>query len=143
MPHAQLALPLFIIAAIVLFALGYTLSRRKRAAPSLVTAGQSALMTTLAEAAAEASAVAKRKRMVIARIAQAHDQVSWFAQSIASVIPVYHKREEDGAFEKLPGPLPRAGDDPESVSRVGTRARSLYIRKQDFKSYVHWARSVQ
>ncbi|HUO94531.1 MAG TPA: hypothetical protein VMU22_16515 [Rhizomicrobium sp.] len=90
-------------------------------------------MMSLLEAAKTAYETARREHMVIVTVAEraAHEgAIGWFAQSIAGVIPVYR----GGAardFEKLAAPS------------VGTDLQSLYIRKQDFQTYVRWARSMQ
>jgi len=90
-------------------------------------------MLPLMEAAASVCAAAKRERMVIMTVAEkaGAGPVAWFAQSIASIIPVYRMGNAN-AFEKLQG-----------GTSVGTESQSLYIQKRDYKTYASWARSMQ
>ena len=89
-------------------------------------------MLQVREAAAAAFEAAKRERLAVAFLAESvEDPVAWFAQSIASVVPVY-SRSQDGAFEKV-----------DNAKSVGTPSQSLYIRKRNYQTYLGWARSVQ
>ena len=122
---------MFVVAAASLFAIGRA---RGRGAPPLLIAGDGKTpMMSLMEAAKAAYETARRERMVIATVAErAADEgaVSWFARSIAGVIPIY-RGGKAGNFEKLAG------------TSVGSEMQSLYIRKQDYQTYVRWARSMQ
>jgi hypothetical protein len=127
--------PLLLIAAVaaLLFALGYLLVRKRRAAPALIARDGSKKMLALTEAATSVYDAAKHERMVIVTVAEKANggPLPWFAQSIANVIPVYRIGISD-AFEKLQG-----------GASIGTELQSLYIQKQDYQTYVRWARSMQ
>jgi hypothetical protein len=90
-------------------------------------------MLSLQDAAASAYESAKRKRMVIATVADragaTQDAIAWFVQSIASVIPIYRRR--NGSFKKV---------DPSSAH---VASGPLHIFKRDLAAYLRWARSVQ
>ena len=122
---------LFVIAAVSLFAIGRP---RGRAAPPLLIAGNGKTpMMPLMDAAKAAYETARRERMVIATVAErapADGVIDWFARSIAGVIPIYCSSNA-GNFEKLAG------------TGFGAELQSLYIRKQDYQTYVRWARSMQ
>ena len=124
---------LIAVIAVSLFALGYVLAHRRRAAPALIERKWIGKMLPLMEAAASVCAAAKRERMVVMTVAEkaGAGPVAWFAQSIASIIPVYRMGNAN-AFEKLPG-----------ATSVGTESQSLYIQKRDYKTYASWARSMQ
>ena len=87
-------------------------------------------MLPIEEAAMQAYADAKREGMTIAWVAEnardAQSPVDWFARSIAGVVPVF--RKSGAAYEPA-----AAGADP----------GSLYIRKQDYRTYIDWARTMQ
>jgi len=125
---------IFILMALLLFGLGHLLSTlSRRAAPAHVNDKRGNKMQSLSQAAHAAFEAAKRERMPIARVAQnAPDgPQSWFAQSIASVVPVY--RADGGAtYEKL-----------SRKNEIRAELPSLYIRKRDYQSYVRWARTMQ
>jgi len=90
-------------------------------------------MMSLREAAEAAYEIARRERMVIVTVAERASEdgaIGWFAKSIAGVIPIY-RNDSAGSFEKLAG------------GGVGTELQALYIRKQDYQTYVRWARSMQ
>ena len=122
---------LFAVVAVFLFALGHLLSRTRRAAPALIARSGSKRMLPLTQAATSVYDTAKRERMVVVTVAEKAGEgpVSWFAKSIASVIPVY-RIGISNAFEKLQG-------------AAGAELQSLYIQKRDYKTYVRWARSMQ
>ncbi len=88
-------------------------------------------MLSVMEAATRAYEAAKREGMVIAWVAEnARDPegpTGWFARNIVGVVAAY--RKSDGGFEKTQG--------------VGTEPQSLYIRKQDYRTYIDWARGMQ
>ena len=90
-------------------------------------------MMSLMDAAKAAYEIAQRERMVIVFVAErAREEgaIGWFARSIAGVIPIYRSGHA-GSFEKLAG------------ASEGHELQSLYIRKQDYQTYVRWARSMQ
>ena len=90
-------------------------------------------MMPLMDAAKAAYEIARRERMVISTVAErapADGVIDWFARSIAGVIPIYCSGNA-GGFEKLAG------------TGAGAELQSLYIRKQDYQTYVRWARSMQ
>lgn len=122
---------LFVIAAVSLFAIGRA---RGRAAPPLLIAGNGKTpMMSLMDAAKAAYEIARREQMVIVTVAERAPEdgaIGWFARSIAGVIPIYRSGNA-GNFEKL------------ASAGVGGELRSLYIRKQDYQTYVRWARSMQ
>ena len=124
---------LFAAAVALLFALGHFLARKRRAAPALIARDAAQKMLALTEAAMSVYDAVKRERMVIATVAEKADAgpLSWFALSIASVVPVYRIGVSD-VFEKFQG---GAG--------IGTELQSLYIQKRDYRTYVRWARSMQ
>lgn len=125
---------LFAVAALALFAVGDVLARRRRLAPGRIVDDGKTKMMSLMDAARSIYEAARRERMVIVTVAERMDgapgATAWFAQSIASVIPVYRARDAQ-EFEKLSG------------QSVGTDWHSLYIRKQDYQTYIRWARSMQ
>ena len=89
-------------------------------------------MMSLMDAAKAAYEIARREEMVIVTVAErAPDDgaIGWFARSIAGVIPIY--RGSNAGFEKFAG------------ASVGSELQSLYIRKQDYQTYVRWARTMQ
>ena len=88
-------------------------------------------MMRLQEAAKAAAATAKRERMVIAKIAKEADdgQLTWYARSIAGVVPVY-RAAGLRSFEEFAG-------------NIGAEWQSLYIEKRDYPTYLRWARSMQ
>jgi hypothetical protein len=129
-----LMLGFLVVVAAVLFTAGHVLAKRRRAPPVVIGIEKRKTMLPLMDAAAGVYKAAKKERMVIVTLAENTDAagpVEWFAQSIASVVPVYREGESN-TFEKLEG---RTG--------VGLQPQSLYIRKTDYKRYVRWARSVQ
>jgi len=129
--QAWLPYLLFGIAAVSLFAIGRMKARRT--APQRIADNGKTPMMSLLEAAQAAYETARRERMVIVTVAEratADGAVGWFAKSIAGVIPIY-RNGSAGSFEKL------------ESSGVGTELQSLYIRKQDYQTYVRWARSMQ
>lgn len=121
---------LFVIAAVSLFAIGRA---RGRAAPPLLIAGSGKTpMMSLMDAAKAVYEIARREEMVIVTVAERVPEdgaIGWFARSIAGVIPIY--RGSNAGFEKFAG------------ASVGGELQSLYIRKQDYQTYVRWARSMQ
>jgi hypothetical protein len=123
---------LFAIAALSLSAIGIV--RRRRGAPLSIPSDGKTKMMTLMEAAAAAYEAARREGMVIVTVAERapgrDGAVTWLAQSIAGVIPVY-RMSAANAFEKLARP------------GGASELQSLYIRKQDLQTYVRWARSMQ
>jgi hypothetical protein len=123
---------LFVVVAIGLVAIVRLRARKRRAAPASITSDGRTAMMTLKDAAAEIYDTAKRERMVIVTVAESAggDAVGWFARSIAGVIPIYQQGNANG-FEKL------------AAHSVGSTLESLYIRKQDYPTYVRWARSMQ
>jgi hypothetical protein len=128
------AIALFAVALIGLFAWGWR-ARGRRAAPQRVAGKDAATMLSIQDAADAAYETAKKERMAIvwaAENAKDHESpIAWFAQSIASVVPVYCKSERDG-FEKVG-----------AVANVVAEMQSLYIRKQSYRTYLDWARSLQ
>lgn len=131
MPYAALT---FVLMAVLLFGLGHLLSAlSRRAAPAHVNDKRGDKMQSLSEAASAAYQAAKRERLPIASVAEkaADGPASWFAQSIASVIPVY-RADSGTAYEKL-----------WRKNEIRAELPSLYIRKRDYQSYVRWARSMQ
>ena len=124
---------LIVVIAVSLFALGHLLARGRRAAPAFIETKWIGKMLPLMDASASVYAAAKRERMVITTVAEKSGRgpVAWFAQSIASVIPVY-RMSNANAFEKLPG-----------GASVDTESRSLYIQKRDYRTYASWARAMQ
>jgi hypothetical protein len=122
---------LFVIAAVSLVAIGR--ARRRTAPPLLIASDGKTSMMSLMEAAEAAYEIARRERMVIVTVAERAPEdgaIGWFARSIAGVIPIYHSGNA-GNFEKLAG------------TNIGGELQSLYIRKQDYQTYVRWARSMQ
>jgi hypothetical protein len=121
---------LFVVAAVSLLAIGRT---RGRAAPPLLIASDGKTpMMSLMDAATAAYEIARDEQMVIVTVAERAPEdgaVGWFARSIAGVIPIY--RGSNAGFEKFAG------------ASVGSELQSLYIRKQDYQTYVRWARSMQ
>ena len=90
-------------------------------------------MMSLVDAAKAAYEIARREQMVIVTVAERAPEdgaVGWFARSIAGVIPIYRSGKA-GNFEKLDG------------GSIGAELQSLYIRKQDYQTYVRWARTMQ
>lgn len=128
MPAQALPLVLFVAFAALLFAAGHLLARRRRMAPARIPARRHKTMMTLKDAAKAAYEAARRERMVIVTVAERMDSdpATWFASSIAGVVAVY-----------------RRGDDFERVTEIGTAPEALYIRREDFDTYVRWARSMQ
>jgi hypothetical protein len=129
--QAWLPYLLFGIAAVSLFAIGR--AKARRAPPQLIADDGKTPMMSLLEAAEAAYEIARRERMVIVTVAERATEegaVAWFAKSIAGVIPVYASRDAK-AYEML------------CHVSVGTELQSLYIRKQDYQTYVRWARSMQ
>jgi hypothetical protein len=142
--HGIDQLPILLGLAATVVALLFA-TRRWRArlmAPSLVRPERHGRMVPLMEAAEAAYQSAKRKRMVIAKVAEnaggADDPVGWFAHNIASVVSVYCERDDGDGFEKLVGAGRSA-----VIGGVGTGLQSLYIRKRDLRAYLRWASSVQ
>ena len=89
-------------------------------------------MMSLMAAAEAVYEIALREEMVIVTVAERAPEdgaIGWFARSIAGVIPIY--RGSNAGFEKLAG------------ASVCAELQSLYIRKQDYQTYVRWARSMQ
>jgi hypothetical protein len=123
----------FAATAIVLLAVGALAARRLRAVPILIPAQGRPSMLSLNDAAAKMAADARRESMVIATVAEkaADGAASWFAFSMASVVPVYRKNEA-GAFLRV-----------EADAEIGSVTADLYIRKRDYPVYLRWARSVQ
>jgi LPXTG-motif cell wall-anchored protein len=125
--------PLILLAAALLLALGVFLARKRRSAPPRIAHDAAKKMLALTEAATSVYDAAKHERMVVVTVAEKADDgpLSWFARSIASVVPVYRIGLRD-AFEKLQG-----------GANIGTDLQSLYIQKRDYLTYVRWARSMQ
>jgi hypothetical protein len=124
---------LFTVVAVSLLLAGYRRVRARRVAPARIAGKEAKKMLSLRDAAAAAYQAAKKEGMIIGRVAERADGDAawWFALSIAGVVPVYQKSAADD-FEKLaPG------------TSVGLQAQSLYIRKQDYQTYLRWARSMQ
>jgi hypothetical protein len=122
---------LFAITAVSLFAIGQ--ARRHRVPPLRIAGNGKTPMMSLIEAAEAAYEVARRERMVIVTVAERAPDgsaVAWFAKSIAGVLPIYRSARA-GNFEKL------------ADTNIGSELQSLYIRKQDYQTYVRWARSMQ
>lgn len=124
---------LFGVAALTLFAVGEVLGRQRRRAPARI--GSRNQMMALLDAASAVCEMASGERLPIVVAARRADEKlsahDWFARSLATVVPLY--RMVDGnVFEKLDGPVD-----------IGTEFRSLYIRKQDIRSYMRWARTLQ
>lgn len=121
---------LFVVAAVSLAAVGWA---RGRTAPPLLIAGNGKTpMMSLMDAAKAAYEIARRERMVIVTVAERASEdgaIGWFARSIAGVIPIY--RGGNAGFEKL------------ADASATAELQSLYIRKQDYQTYVRWARSMQ
>ena len=129
--QASLPYLLFAVAAVSLFAIGK--ARARRAPPLRIADNGKTPMMSLLEAAEAAYETARRERMVIVTVAQraaGESAVEWFAKSIAGVLPIY-RNGGTGNFEKL------------TDTGIGSELRSLYIRKQDYQTYVRWARSMQ
>jgi hypothetical protein len=120
---------LFVIAAVSLFAIGR--ARGRAAPPLLIAGGEKTAMMSLMDAAQAAYEIARRERLVIAIVAERAPEngaIAWFARSIAGVIPIY-RNGNAGNFEK--------------IADAGAELQSLYIRKQDYQTYVRWARTMQ
>jgi hypothetical protein len=129
--QAWLPYLLFAVAAVSLVAIGR--ARTRRAPPLLIADDGKTPMMSLLDAAQAAYEIARRERMVIVSVAErapGEGAVEWFAKSIAGVLPIYRSGGA-GSFEKL------------ADTGIGSELRSLYIRKQDYQTYVRWARSMQ
>jgi len=121
---------LFVIAAVSLVAIGR--ARGRTAPPRLIASDGKTAMMSLMDAAKAAYEIARREEMVIVTVAERGPDdgaIGWFARSIAGVIPIY--RGSNAGFEKL------------TVASVDAELQSLYIRKQDYQTYVRWARTMQ
>jgi hypothetical protein len=127
---SRLAYLFFVIAAVSLVAIGR--ARGRSAPPPLIASDGKTPMMSLMDAAKAAYEIARREEMVIITVAERAPEdgaIGWFARSIAGVIPIY--RGSNAGFEKLAG------------ASVDAELQSLYIRKQDYQTYVRWARSMQ
>jgi hypothetical protein len=122
---------LFVIAAVLLVAVGRSRGRTAPPPPLIAGNGKTPMMS-LMEAAKAAYEIARRERMVIVTVAERASKdgaIGWFARSIAGVLPIY--RGSHAGFEKL------------ADASAAPELQSLYIRKQDYQTYVRWARSMQ
>jgi hypothetical protein len=127
---SRLAYLFFVIAAVSLVAIGR--ARGRSAPPPLIASEGKTPMMSLMDAAKAAYEIARREEMVIVTVAErAPDDgaIGWFARSIAGVIPIY--RGSNAGFEKL------------ADASAAAELQSLYIRKQDYQTYVRWARTMQ
>ena len=121
---------LFVIVAVSLAAIGR--SRGRAAPPLLIASDGKTPMMSLMDAAKAAYEIAQREEMVIVTVAERAPEngaIAWFARSIAGVLPIY--RGSNAGFEKL------------ADASAAAELQSLYIRKQDYQTYVRWARSMQ
>jgi hypothetical protein len=122
------ALIWFGVLAVLLFATGHLLARKRRAVPASIAGGRPDSMQPLIEAAQAANKIARDERMALAVVAErSGDAVAFFARSIASVVGAWRKNEA-GGFDAATGD--------EDV-------QSLYIRRGDIDSYLRWARTVK
>ena len=122
---------LFAFAAVSLFAIGR--ARGRTAPPLQIASDGKTPMMSLMDAAKAAYEIARREQMVIVTVAERAPEdgaIGWFARSIAGVLPIYRSGHA-GNFEKL------------AEAGAGAELRSLYIRKQDYQTYVRWARTMQ
>jgi hypothetical protein len=108
--------------------------RRRKMPPQRVGAERAKSMSPLLQAASAACDAATREGMAISSIIRTQypevDPVAWFAKSMSAIIPIY--RLMDGRdFERQPEPVNSASD-----------ASLLYIRSDDLKVYLTWARTV-
>jgi hypothetical protein len=127
---SRLAYLFFVITAVSLVAIGR--ARGRSAPPPLIASDGKTPMMSLMDAAKAAYEIARREEMVIVTVAErAPDDgaIGWFARSIAGVIPIY--RGSNAGFEKL------------ADASAAAELQSLYIRKQDYQTYVRWARTMQ
>ena len=119
---------LFGVIAVLLFAAGHLLARKRRAASASIAGGRPDSMQPLIEAAETASKIARDERMALAVVAErSGNAIVWFAKSIASVVGAWRKNGS-GGFESAKG---------------DADAQSLYIRRGDIDSYLRWARTVK
>jgi hypothetical protein len=122
------ALVWFGVLAVLLFATGHLLARKRRALPASIAGGRPDSMLPLIESAEMINKVAREERMALAVVAErSGDAIAWFAQSIASVIGAWRKNDR-GGFEAAQG---------------DADLQSLYIRREDIDSYLRWARTVK
>jgi hypothetical protein len=122
------ALIWFGVLAVLLFATGHVLARKRRAVPASIAGERPDSMQPLIEAAEAADKIAHDERLALAVMAErSGDAVAWFARSIASVVGAWRK-DDTGGFEAAKGD----GD-----------IQSLYIRHGDIDSYLRWARTVK
>ncbi len=122
------ALIWFGVLAVLLFATGHLLARKRRAVPASIAGGTPDSMQPLIEAAQAVNKIARDERMALAVMAErSGDPVAFFARSIASVVGAWRKNEA-GGFDAATGD--------EDV-------QSLYIRRGDIDSYLRWARTVK
>ncbi len=122
------ALIWFGVLAVLLFATGHLLARKRRAVPASIAGGRPDSMQPLIEAAQAVNKIARDERMALAVVAErSGDAVAFFARSIASVVGAWRKNEA-GGFDAA------TGDED---------AQSLYIRRGGIDSYLRWARTVK
>ncbi|HEY8950383.1 MAG TPA: hypothetical protein VIM56_15970 [Rhizomicrobium sp.] len=122
------ALIWFGVIAVLLFATGHLLARKRRAVPASIAGGRPDSMQPLIEAAEAAHKIARDERMALAVVAErSGDPVAFFMRSIASVVGAWRKNDS-GGFEAAKG---------------DEDAQSLYIRRGDIDSYLRWARTVK
>lgn len=122
------ALILFGAIAVLLFAVGHFLARKRGAVRAPFAGGRPDDMQPLIEAAETANKIARDERMALAVVAErSRDAIAFFARSIASVVGAWRKNDA-GGFDAAKGDA-----DPQS----------LYIRRGDIESYLRWARTVK
>jgi hypothetical protein len=118
------ALIWFGVLAVLLFATGHLLARKRNTVPASIAEG----MQRLIDAAETASKIARDERVALAAVAErSGDPAAFFARSIVSVVGAWRKNET-GGFDAATGD--------EDV-------QSLYIRHGDIDTYLRWARTVK
>jgi hypothetical protein len=97
------ALIWFGVLAVLLFATGHVLARKRRAVPASIAGERPDSMQPLIEAAEAADKIAHDERLALAVMAErSGDAVAWFARSIASVVGAWRK-DDTGGFEAAKG----------------------------------------
>jgi hypothetical protein len=122
------ALIWFGVIAVLLFATGHMLARRRRAARALIAEGRPENMQPLIQAAEAVNKIARDERMALAVVAErGGDAIDWFAHNMVSIVGAWRKNDT-GGFE---------------AATSDADVQSLYIRSRDVDSYLRWARAVQ
>ena len=121
-------LVVFAALAVVLFAAGHVLTRKRRGASGAFAGVMPGDMQSLNEAAEATYRIARDEGMPLAVVAvRDGNAVGFFARSIVSVVGAWRKNAA-GGFEAAPG---------------DADAQSLYIRRGDIETYLRWARTVK